>query len=115
LSTPTKDRLGQQQDLGRRHRGQRPGRLLCDRDEHVHGRRHLSDHGDDPASSTTYVGGLATHFSVTAATTATAGALTVKSLDAKGNPTFNYTSTVHFTSSDAKAVLPADYTFSASR
>jgi uncharacterized delta-60 repeat protein len=66
------------------------------------------------ASSTAYVGGLATHFSVTAATAATAGtpfALTVKSLDAKGNPAYNYTGIVHFTSSDAKAVLPADYTF----
>jgi hypothetical protein len=34
-------------------------------------------------------------------------------VDAYGNRVSSYTGTVHFTSSDAKAVLPADYTFKA--
>lgn len=37
--------------------------------------------------------------------------LTVTIRDAQGNAVTNYTGTVHFTSSDAAAVLPADYTF----
>ena len=39
---------------------------------------------------------------------------TVRALDAYGNVTGGYTGTVHFTSSDAAATLPADYTFTAS-
>ncbi len=39
------------------------------------------------------------------------GAFTVTALDAFGNYATGYLGTVHFTSSDAKAVLPADYTF----
>jgi hypothetical protein len=69
-----------------------------------------------PANSTAYVGGLATHLSVTAAAAATAGtpfALTVTALDAAGNPAYSYAGTVHLTSTDAKAVLPADYPFTA--
>src|SRR5262249_42800956 len=38
--------------------------------------------------------------------------LTLTARDAYGNVATAYTGTVHFTSSDAKAVLPADYTFS---
>ena len=44
----------------------------------------------------------------------TAGAahsVTVTAEDAYGNATPGYTGTVHFTSSDAQAVLPANYTF----
>jgi hypothetical protein len=66
------------------------------------------------ASSTAYVGGVATHFKVTAATAATAGApvpVTVAALDAKGNPAYSYAGTVQFTSNDANAVLPGSYTF----
>jgi hypothetical protein len=37
--------------------------------------------------------------------------ITVWAADAYGNRVFNYTGTVHFTSSDPQAVLPADYTF----
>jgi hypothetical protein len=47
---------------------------------------------------------------------ATAGAaqtVTVTALDAYNNPGAAYTGTVHFTSSDGQAVLPADYPFSA--
>ncbi|HEV3082964.1 MAG TPA: Ig-like domain-containing protein, partial [Gemmataceae bacterium] len=42
-----------------------------------------------------------------------AGTFTVSALDAQGNPVPGYTGTVHFTSSDAQAALPADYTFTA--
>jgi hypothetical protein len=40
-------------------------------------------------------------------------AVTVKALDAKGNVLTNYVGTVHFTSSDTLANLPANYTFTA--
>src|SRR5262249_5813652 len=40
-----------------------------------------------------------------------AGAFTVKALDAFNNPPTAYTGTVHFTSSDRQASLPANYTF----
>jgi uncharacterized delta-60 repeat protein len=42
-----------------------------------------------------------------------AGSFTVTALDANGNTATGYTGTVHFTSSDPNAVLPADYTFTA--
>jgi hypothetical protein len=41
----------------------------------------------------------------------TAGSFTVTLTDAYGNVASGYTGTVHFTSSSAKAVLPANYTF----
>jgi streptogramin lyase len=53
-------------------------------------------------------------FQVTPAAPPTAGTpfnITVASLDQQGNPLPSYTGTVHFTSSDPQAVLPADYTF----
>src|SRR5690606_33300727 len=37
----------------------------------------------------------------------------VEALDASGNRATSYTGTIHFTSSDGQAVLPADYTFTA--
>src|SRR5262249_55610926 len=48
--------------------------------------------------------------------TVTAGSpfnLTVTALDPYGNTDTNYTGTVHFASSDARATLPANYTFTA--
>jgi autotransporter-associated beta strand protein len=51
---------------------------------------------------------------VTVPSTSTAGSafnVTVTAEDAFGNVTPAYSGTVHFTSSDTKAVLPADYTF----
>jgi len=54
-----------------------------------------------------------THFSVSAPSSATAGtkfSLTVKALDQLGNVNTGYTGTVHFTSTDSKAVLPPDST-----
>jgi len=47
----------------------------------------------------------------TPVTSATSNNFTVTAKDPYGNTTPNYTGTVHFTSSDAKAVLPANYTF----
>jgi hypothetical protein len=53
------------------------------------------------------------HFSVAPPATATAGSaisFTVTALDATNNTVGSYAGTVHFTSSDAQAVLPADST-----
>ncbi|HEV8059517.1 MAG TPA: SBBP repeat-containing protein, partial [Gemmataceae bacterium] len=57
----------------------------------------------------------AAQLSISAPTT-TAGntfSITVSALDSQGNPAGDYTGTVHFTSSDPSAVLPANYTFTA--
>ncbi len=56
----------------------------------------------------------ATHLKLMAPTTATAGgltSLTVTATDDSAATTATYQGTVHLTSSDAAAVLPADYTF----
>jgi CSLREA domain-containing protein len=77
----------------------------------------INDAGGSSASvsATAYVGGLVSRLSVSAATTTlTAGApfaVTVKALDAAGNPAYSYAGAVHFTSTDARAVLPANYAF----
>jgi hypothetical protein len=58
-------------------------------------------------------GGAASHFSVTAPATATAGAafnFTVTALDASNSAVASYSGTVHFTSTDSQAVLPANAT-----
>jgi hypothetical protein len=47
------------------------------------------------------------------ATAGVAGNLSIVAYDPYGNLGTGYTGTVHFTSSDAQAVLPADYTFTA--
>ena len=55
----------------------------------------------------------ATHFSVTTPATATAGSLfsfTVNALDASNSAATGYSGTVHFTSTDGQAVLPANST-----
>jgi YVTN family beta-propeller protein len=57
--------------------------------------------------------GPATHFSVSAQSTATAGTgfnVTATALDASNNTATGYAGTVHFTSSDGQAVLPSDST-----
>ncbi len=46
-------------------------------------------------------------------TAGTPGSITVTALDQNGLPATGYTGTVHLTSSDAQAILPADYTFTA--
>ena len=58
----------------------------------------------------------ATHFSISAPATATAGSsftITVTALNASNAVEANYTGTVSFSSSDAAAILPANYTFTA--
>jgi hypothetical protein len=42
-----------------------------------------------------------------------AGTITVKARDAYGNTAASYRGTIHFTSTDTKATLPANYTFTA--
>lgn len=57
-----------------------------------------------------------THFTVSAPASATAGtpvSVTVSALDASNNVVPGYRGTVHFTSTDGPAVLPANYTFTA--
>jgi hypothetical protein len=61
--------------------------------------------------------GAATQLAISAPASVTAGTafvVTVTALDAYGNVATGYTGTVHFTSSDRTATLPADYTFTAS-
>jgi alpha-tubulin suppressor-like RCC1 family protein len=58
--------------------------------------------------------GSTSKFALSALSAAQVGqrnALTVTATDAYGNLTTGYTGTVHFTSSDASAVLPVNYTF----
>jgi hypothetical protein len=68
------------------------------------------------ANVTLPAAGVATHLGLSAPANSTAGAafgVTVTALDVNNNPAAGYTGTVHFTSSDGQAVLPADYTFTA--
>jgi hypothetical protein len=76
----------------------------------------------DPAGNTSEfsqlvtVPGSATHLSVKAPASSVAGkafTFTVTAFDARNHPAVNYRGTIHFTSSDPSAVLPADYTFTA--
>lgn len=63
--------------------------------------------------SFTYTAPAATHFSVSAPSTATAGtavSITATALDAGNGTVTGYAGTVHFTSSDAAATLPANAT-----
>jgi hypothetical protein len=58
----------------------------------------------------------ATHLAVSTVAGSTAGmpfTVTLTALDPYGNTDTHYTGTVHFSSSDAAATLPADYTFTA--
>ena len=69
-----------------------------------------------PASYTWTITGPATHLSVGTMNTYPAGSahsVTVTARDASGNVATGYRGTIHFTSSDTKATLPADYTFTA--
>jgi hypothetical protein len=55
-----------------------------------------------------------THFTVSAPSSIKAGkafSITVSAVDDFNNPITGYTGTIHFTSTDPKATLPADYTF----
>lgn len=69
------------------------------------------------ASTTVSAAGAVTHFAVLTlgrAAAGTAAQVVVVALDASNQVVPNYTGTVHFTSSDGQATLPADYTFTAS-
>jgi hypothetical protein len=57
--------------------------------------------------------GLQMTVSPASATAGVAQSVTVSAFDLAGNPDPAYTGTVHFTSSDAQAALPADYTYTA--
>jgi hypothetical protein len=66
--------------------------------------------GSSGGGSTSSSFAAATHFSVTAPATATTGTafqITVTALDASNNTVTTYSGTVHFTSTDGQAVLPA--------
>ncbi len=68
------------------------------------------------SAAVTVSAAAASHLSVAAPAGATAGAgfgVTVTALDPYGNMALSYTGTVHFTSSDAAAVLPTNYPFTA--
>jgi len=65
------------------------------------------------SSTINVVAGPATHFTVTTPANATSGSpvsFTVTAFDAANNAAANYTGTLHFTSTDPNAVLPADTT-----
>jgi hypothetical protein len=58
----------------------------------------------------------ASRFVITAPSSVSAGSalsLTITVLDAYGNVATGYTGTIHFTSTDGTATLPANYTFTA--
>ena len=68
------------------------------------------------SATVTVVAAAASTFTVSTPATATAGTaftLTVTAWDSYGNKATGYRGTIHFTSSDPQAVLPADYTFTA--
>src|SRR5271155_5868210 len=69
--------------------------------------------GSGSLTTTTPPPPMATHFSVSAPASATAGtafSITVTALNASSNTVTNYSGTVHFTSTDTQAVLPANST-----
>jgi adhesin/invasin len=74
----------------------------------------LNGSGFAASAAVDTVAGPVTHFAVAAGSPQTAGTafnVTVTAQDANGNTVTGYTGTVHFTSTDATAVLPADYAF----
>ena len=78
-----------------------------------------TENGTSPVATSatrtvTWQAGAATHLSVGTFNPYPAGvshSVTVKALDAYGNVAVGYLGTIHFTSSDTHATLPADYTF----
>jgi hypothetical protein len=65
-------------------------------------------------SGITVTAAAATHLVITAPANVSIGvafSVTVTALDAYGNIATGYLGTIHFTSSDHKAILPSDYTF----
>jgi sugar lactone lactonase YvrE len=74
-----------------------------------------AQHGFTTTASVSVVAAAASQFVLSgfpsATTAGAAQSLKLTALDAYGNIATGYTGTVHFTSSDAQAVLPADYSF----
>jgi ELWxxDGT repeat protein len=68
-------------------------------------------HGPQPWVLPPATASLAVTGFPTITTAGAAGSFSVTALNADGTTDTNYTGTVHFTSSDPQAVLPADYTF----
>src|SRR5262249_25156475 len=72
---------------------------------------------DATTTSTAQVEALVLHFQVggfpSPTVAGSAGSFTVTALDQLGETVTGYRGTAHFTSSDAQAVLPADYAFTA--
>lgn len=69
---------------------------------------------DNVADNLREVPGVATHFTVVAATPVMSGVplpVIVTAYDSSGNVVTDYNGTIHFTSSDGAANLPGDYTF----
>jgi hypothetical protein len=68
-----------------------------------------------PSGTITVISGGATKLSVSGyaspATAGTTGSITVTAQDSSGNTITTYAGTVHFTSTDSQASLPANYTF----
>ncbi|MGN6561558.1 MAG: hypothetical protein ACTHMU_02755, partial [Thermomicrobiales bacterium] len=72
--------------------------------------------GSSASNTLTVTSGQAHHFVVSAPANALSGTpvnVTVTAQDEANNTAVDYTGTVHFSSSDTLAVLPADYTFTA--
>ncbi len=71
-----------------------------------------------PATVTLYVNVVASQFVISGLPSATdlnvAQSFTVAAEDSSGRTAASYTGTIHFTSSDSQASLPADFTFTAS-
>jgi hypothetical protein len=65
------------------------------------------------AGSAAQASGFAVNGFPSSVTAGTAGNFTVTAKEPDGTTDINYTGTVHFTSSDPQALLPADYTFTA--
>ncbi len=77
----------------------------------------ISDGTLSASATTTVTAGAAVAFRLTGpsggADAGVAFTITVTAIDGNGNPVSGYRGTVHFTSSDGQASLPADYTFTA--
>jgi hypothetical protein len=68
----------------------------------------------DPARAPAAANHLSVSVGVNPFPAGTSHSVTVRALDASNNVATGYTGTVHFSTSDAKATIPADYTFTAS-
>jgi hypothetical protein len=78
------------------------------------GKPDLAVSNGNAGSVTVLLTPVSTHFAINAPTTATAGAsfsITVTAENSTGGTLANFTGTIHFSSSDPQATLPANYKF----